>query len=355
MIELSAAQEARAARLHNDAVVVNALDTSYSILEDKYFQKLRTGGVDVTWVTVGGGSLTETVDEAAKMLATIAKNSDEMVQVTTAAEMEQAKRDGKVAVLFGTQNASCVEDDPRRLEVLYRLGYRCMGITYSGGNYLGAGCGERTRETQGLSFAGVDVLNEMNRLGILVDMSHSGDATTWDVLKLSKKTVVFTHCNARALIDTARNKPDDQIKAMADTGGVMGVVALSRMLNLNPREATLEDMLDHIDYIVNLVGVDHVGIGLDQTDATERFAKPPARPELPNWRMRRPDMLGTFEDFYSVPYAKDISDNSMVPNITRGLVARGYSDEDILKIMGGNWLRVFEEVIGAWPFGLEKG
>jgi membrane dipeptidase len=346
MIELSAAQEARAVRLHSEALVLNALDTSYSILEDKYFQKLRTGGVNATWVTVGGGSLTETVDTAAKMLAKIAKNSDTMAQVTTAAEMQQAKRDGKVGILFTTQNAGCVEDDPRRLEVLYRLGYRCMGITYSGGNYLGAGCGERTRETQGLSFAGVDVLNEMSRLGILVDMSHSGDATTWDVLKLSKGPVVFTHCNARALTDTARNKPDDQLEAMAATGGVTGVVALPRMVNVNKLEATLDDMLDHLDYIVNLIGVDHVGLGLDQTDATERFAKPPARPELPNWRMRRPDMLGTFEEFYTVPYAKDISDNSMVPNITRGLVARGYSDEDILKILGGNWLRVFKEVVG---------
>jgi membrane dipeptidase len=347
MIELSGAQEARAAKLHSDAVVVNALDTSYSILEDKYFQKLGAGGVNVSWVTVGGSELIETVDAAASMLAKIAANSGTMVQVTTAAGMEQAKRDGKVAVLLSTQNAGCVEDDPRRLEVLYRLGYRCMGITYSGGNYLGAGCGERTRETQGLSFAGVDVLNEMNRLGILVDMSHSGDATTWDVLRLSKKPVVFTHCNARALTDTTRNKPDDQIKAMADTGGAIGVVALPRMLKVDFREATLEDLLDHVDYIANLVGVDHVGIGLDQTDATERFAEPPARPELPDWRIRRPDMLGTYEEFYTVPYAKDIGDNSMVPNITRGLVARGYSDEDILKIMGGNWLRVFKDVIGA--------
>jgi membrane dipeptidase len=347
MIELNEAQEARAARLHNDAMVLNALDTPYSILEDKYFQKLRTGGVNTTWVTVGGAELIETVDAAAKMLARIATNSSTMVQVTTAAEMEQARRDGRVGILFATQNAGCVEGDPRRLEVLHRLGYRCMGITYSGGNYLGAGCAERTRETQGLTFAGVDVLNEMNRLGILVDMSHSGDATTWDVLKLSNKPVVFTHCNARALVETARNKPDDQIKAMAGTGGVMGVVALPRMLNVNLREATLEHMLDHIDYIVNLVGVEHAGIGLDQTDATDRFAKPPARPELPDWRIRRPDMLGTFEEFYTVPYAKDISDNSMVPNITRGLVARGYSDEDIVKIMGGNWLRVFKEVVGA--------
>lgn len=196
---------------------------------------------------------------------------------------------------------------------------------------------------QGLTFVGGEVLREMNRLGILIDMSHSGDATTWDVLRLSKKPVVFTHSNARALADTARNKPDDQIKAMADTGGVMGVAPVPRMVNDDMSKATLEGLLDHIDYIVGLVGVDYVGLGLDFTDATERYAKPIKEPWT-IWRERRPEMLGTWEDFFTVPYAKDIEDHTKLPNLVRGLVARGYSDEDILNILGGNWLRVFEEV-----------
>jgi len=183
----------------------------------------------------------------------------------------------------------------------------------------------------------------MNRLGILIDMSHSGDATTWDVLRLSKKPVVFTHSNARALADTARNKPDDQIKAMADSGGVMGVAPVPRMVNDDMKKATLEGLLDHIDYIVGLVGADHVGLGLDFTDATERYAEPIKEPWT-IWRERRPEMLGTWEDFFTLPYAQDLEDHTKVPNLARGLVARSYSDEDILKILGGNWLRVFEEV-----------
>jgi membrane dipeptidase len=281
------------------------------------------------------------------MLATIRKNNDKMVQVTTANQMVTAKRDEKIAVVFGTQDGSCLENDPGLLELYYNLGYRVMGITYSGGNFLGAGCAERTREVQGLTFTGIEVMEEMNRLGILVDMSHSGDATTWDVLKMSKRPVIFTHCNARALTDTARNKPDDQIKAMADTGGVMGVVALPRMVNEDLTKATLEDLLDHIDYIVRLVSVDHVGLGLDHTDAIERFPEPPKDDEGMIWRKRRPEMLGTWEQFYTAPYSKDIEDMRKVPNITKGLVARGYSDEDILKILGGNWLRIFGEVAGS--------
>lgn len=343
MIELSAGQEARAVELQRNALVIDALATSYSITEEKYFQKLRDGGIDVTWVTVGGNRLQETAKAAAQVLATIRENSDEMVQVTTAAEMRQAKRDGKAAVVFSTQNGSCLEGDPGLLEVYHRLGYRIMGITYSGANFLGAGCAELTREVQGLTFVGIEVVQEMNRLGILIDMSHSGDATTWDVLRLSKEPVVFTHSNARALADAARNKPDDQIKAMADTGGVMGVAPVPRMVNDDMSKATLEGLLDHIDYIVGLVGVDHVGLGLDFTDATERYAEPIKEPWT-IWRERRPEMLGTWEDFFTVPYAKDIEDHTKLPNLVRGLVARGYSDEDILKILGGNWLRVFEEV-----------
>lgn len=343
MNKLSADQEARAARLHRDALVVNGLDTAYSILEEGYFQKLVDGGVTATWVTVGGNALRETIDAAAAVLATIRRNSDKMVQATTVAEMERAKREGKVAVVFGTQNGACVEEDPALLEVYRRLGYRVMGITYSGANKLGAGCAERTREVQGLSYLGIDVVKEMNRLGILIDMSHAGDATTWDVLELSTKPVVFTHNNARALTNTTRNKPDDQIKAMADAGGVMGVAAVPRMCNDDLRRATLDDMLDHIDYVVSLVGVDHVGVGLDETDATERYPEPVKLPWT-IWRERRPEMLGTWEDFFTVPYARGIESNAKIPNITRGLVARDYSDEDILKIMGGNWLRVFEEV-----------
>ena len=342
MNKLNAEQEARAAELHRQALVVNALDTSYSILEDRYFQKLVDGGVTASWVTIGGAALQETTSAAAKVLAKIGKNPDRMVQATTAAEMEQAKRDGKVAVVFTTQNGACIEDDPTLLEMYHRLGYRVMGITYSGANMLGAGCAERTRDVQGLSYLGVDVVKEMERLGILIDMSHAGDATTWDVLKLSTKPVVFTHNNARALADTTRNKPDDQIRAMADTGGVIGVAAVPRMCNVDLRRATLDDMLDHVDYLVKLIGVDHVGIGLDHTDATERYPEPIKEPWT-IWRERRPEMLGTWEDFFTVPYAKGIESNAQVPNIVRGLVARGYSDEDVLKIMGGNWLRVFRE------------
>ncbi|MBN1318580.1 MAG: membrane dipeptidase, partial [Anaerolineales bacterium] len=291
---------------------------------------------------IDSSAFRSTIDSVSQMLTKI-NSSDRMVQVTTVAEMEQAKRDNKVAIVLTTQDGGGIEDDPGLLEIYYKLGFRVMGITYSGANMLGAGCAELTREVQGLSYLGIEVVKEMNRLGILIDMSHAGDATTWDALKYSTKPVVFTHNNARSLTNTTRNKTDEQIKAMADKGGVIGVAAVPRMCNDDLRKATLDDMLDHLDYLVKLVGIDHVGIGLDHTDATERFEKPVKLSSI-IWRERRPEMLGTWEDFFTAPYAKGIESNAMIPNITRGLVARNYSDDDILKILGGNWMRVFKEV-----------
>lgn len=346
MITLSPAQEVRAAELHRRAILVNSLAIDYPVKEDKYLEETMQGGVNALWVTVGGDDLRGTIKAVSSVLAAIRRRSDKVVQATTAAEMRQAKKDGKLAVVFGTQNGECLDSDPGLLELYYKLGYRVMGVTYSGANSLGAGCAELTREVQGLSFTGIEVVQEMNRLGILIDMSHSGDATTWDVLKLSKKPVVFTHANARALCDTTRNKPDDQIKAMADSGGVMGVTPLPRMVNSDLRKATLEGLLDHIDYIVKLVGVDHVGVGTDFTDANRRYPAPVDNASM-IWRHRRPEMLGTWEEFYTVPYAKDLEDMTKLPNLTRGLVARGYPDADILKVLGVNWLRVFEQVIGV--------
>lgn len=341
MIELNDEQEVRAVKLHSTGLVLDSLVGDYAIYDDKYFDRMQAGGVDVAWVTVGGDSLTQTVKSVAQVSAAIRRRSDKMVHVTTVAEIHQAKHDGKVAVLFGTQNGACLEGDISLLEFYYTLGYRVMGLTYSGANFLGCGCADLTRDTQGLSFDGIDALKEMNRLGILVDMSHSGDATTWDALRLSKKPVVFTHCNARALSNTARNKPDDQIKAMAATGGVMGVTPLPRMVNNDLHQATLDGLLDHIDYIANLVGIDHVGIGTDFTDTTEFYSEP-VKLLWTIWRERRPEMLGTWQQYFTVPYPKDIHNMSKHTNLTRGLVARGYSDEKILKILGGNWLRVFE-------------
>lgn len=358
MFQLSEEQEARAQKLHEECLVVDATALIHVATNERWFNQMRSGGVDVIWTTIGGNrGFSETMRAVADVLRFIETHSDVAVQVRTVGEMRQAKKEGKLGILFATQNAACLDGDYAFLSVMHRLGYRVMGLTYSESNVLGDGCGERTHETRGLSFFGIDVLREMNRLGIIVDLAHCGDATTMDALKVSTSPCVFTHSNVRAISGTTRNKTDDQIRAMADKGGVMGITPLPRMVNNDLRAATIEGVLDHIDYVVNLVGADYVGIGGDYTDAIARIklgemlpGPQEARPTVASgwviWRIRRPEMLGTLEDYDTVPYAKGLENAAKLPNLTRGLVARGYDDDSIAKILGENWLRVFEEVVG---------
>ena len=361
MINLSADQEERAKKLHNESLVIDATSLDHVATKKRWFDQARSGGVDVAWVTIGGfAGIANTIRAVANVLRFIEKNSDETVQVRNSHEMRQAKKEGKMGILFATQDAACLDGDYAYLTIMDQLGYKVMGLTYSESNMLGDGCGERTREERGLSFFGLDVVKEMNRLGIIVDLAHCGDATTMDALKVSESPCLFTHANVRAISDSSRNKTDEQILAMAESGGVMGITALPRMVNNDLRAATLEGVLDHIDYVVNLVGVDHVGVAGDFTDSIERVklgemlpgtsygssskAAPTQGAGWAYWRVKRPDMLGTLEERDVVPYAKGIENLSKYPDLTRGLVARGYDDESIVKILGENWLRVLDLV-----------
>lgn len=363
MFDLSEEQDARARRLHDECLIIDATALFHVASKIHWFEQARRGGVDVAWVTVGGNSgISETIRAVANVLRFIEANSGIAVQVTSTEEMRQAKRDGKLGIMLATQDAACLDGDYAYLKVMERLGYRVMGLTYSESNMLGDGCGERTREIRGLSYFGVDVVREMNRLGILIDLAHCGDATTMDAISVSSRPCLFTHANVRAISDSSRNKTDEQIQAMAETGGVMGITGLPRMVNNDLYAASLDGVLDHIDYVVNLVGIDHVGFGGDYTDSIVRVemgemlpghgtatttsmskAPPTVGAGWAYWRIKRPDMLGTIEERDTVPYARELEDLSKLPNLTRGLVARGYDDESIAKILGGNWLRVLDQ------------
>lgn len=367
MFDLSEEQEIRARTLHEECLVVDATALIHVATKEHWFEQVRSGGVDVVWVTTGGNAgISETIRAVANVLRFIESHSEVAVQVRTTEEMRQAKRDGKLGILFATQDAACLDGDYAYLTVMDRLGYRVMGLTYSESNMLGDGCGERTREIRGLSYYGVDVVHEMNRLGMLIDLAHCGDATTMDAIKESKLPCVFTHANVREISDSSRNKTDEQIVAMAETGGVMGITPLPRMVNNDLRAATIDGVLDHIDYVVNLVGADHVGFGGDYTDSVVRVelgemlpghgtsnttsmvkAPPTVGAGWAYWRVKRPDMLGTIEERDTVPYAKGLEDLSKLPDLTRGLVARGYDDASIAKILGGNWLRALDSVSEA--------
>jgi len=261
--------------------------------------------------------------------------------ITTARQIRQAKRDGVIAMYAIYQPVIPVQRDLGTFDRAYLKGLRAFTLTYNRMDHIGVGCTERV--DGGLSMFGVEVVEHCNRLGIMVDVSHCGHLTTMDACRHSVKPVTANHTAARSIYDHPRGKTNEALKAIADTGGVIGVLAVPYFLSAEA-VPTIEHMLDHIDYIAGLVGWQHVAIGTD-------------------WPMQAPDhvlarTLGG-EEYrkqagWSSLYRRDVTQRLVgfedcrdLPNITRGLVKRGYNDEQIRGILGENALRVFEAVCGS--------
>jgi membrane dipeptidase len=252
-------------------------------------------------------------------------------------DFRDAKRDGVRAGFLSTQDTTGIERDTAILQVLHDLGARVIGLTYNTQNYVGSGCTDRA--DGGLSDFGGRLVQRMDELGLIVDTGHSGRQTTLDACAVSERPVICSHTFARALVDHDRGKSDAEIEAVAATGGVVGVVAVPFFLS-TAEDVTVEAMLDHVDHMVRIAGWEHVAIGsdwpLEQSKASllrlraieERIG---FRPEH---RIDWPVNLVGFDDYRDFP------------NITRGLVARGHSDEAVRGILGENFLRVFQAVCG---------
>lgn len=242
----------------------------------------------------------------------LAQNSQYVRLVRRMMDITKAIQSGQIAALLSVEGGEPVEGDLAYLRILYRLGVRSLGLTWNQRNQLADGVGER--ETQGgLTLYGRAVVQEMNRLGMLIDVSHMSEAGFWDVIQETQHPVIASHANCYALVPHPRNLTDDQITALANVGGVVGITFVPEFLAEDDK-AIVTRVLDHIDHVTQLVGVDHVGIGSD-FDGTET----------------------------TLPGLEDVT---RLPQLTEGLLKRGYSGEEIQKIMGGNFLRVLKQVIG---------
>jgi len=230
--------------------------------------------------------------------------------VRNSADIEEAGRQGQVGAILAIEGGEGIGDDLAYLRTLYRLGVRLITLTWNQRNLIADGVGEE-RTGGGLSTFGVQVVQEMNRLGMLVDVSHLSEAGFWHVVETCQGPFVASHSCCRALCDHRRNLSDDQIRALARAGGLVGINFAPAFLR-EDGQASWEDVLRHIDHVVSLVGPDHVGLGSDYDGI-------PATP------------LG-------------LEDASRLPVLTRGMLERGYSEEDIRKILGGNFLRVIKQV-----------
>ena len=260
-----------------------------------------------------------------------------LIKATTAADIRRAKDEGIHAGFVSTQNTLQFGTDLNLIDRSWELGMRIIQLTYNSVNFVGGGCTDRV--DCGVTDFGVKFIERMNHLGIIVDTGHCGKQTTLDACALSTTPVIASHTSAAGVHHHDRAKSDEEFKAIAATGGYVGIYAVSMFLTDNGN-ATIEHLLDHVDHIARLVGPAHVGIGSDWPM------------QAPEWGLARLSEYAQeigFRQEHGLGRPKTLvgfDDYRDFPNITRGLVARGYADDEIRGILGGNFLRVFESVCG---------
>ncbi|MEF2070566.1 membrane dipeptidase [Consotaella aegiceratis] len=267
------------------------------------------------------------------------ENADIAMPIRTLDDIRTAKAEGKVGIIFSWQNTSPVEDRLDYFEIFKNLGVGIMQLTYNTQNFFGAGYLEDN--DSGLTGLGREAVDEMARCGILIDLSHVGETTAMDTIIYSKKPTAITHCLPRALKDVPRNKSDALFKACAEKGGVIGTSLFAPGLRKG-NEATVSDVIDAMEYVLDLVGEDHVAIGTDFS-----HNRPRPGPWL-LWANKDKGTGRTLTEFGSAKIMKPqgIRRNDEFPNLTAAMVDRGWTETRIGKILGGNWMRLLGEVWG---------
>lgn len=309
------------------------------------FEEISASGLAMMETTVGpAGTPTFSYEAAVRDLAAwhghFARHRDRLIHVRRSGDITQAHADGKLAVMLGFQNGTHLNRDLGNVDFFYDLGVRQIQLTYNELNALGAGCTERV--DTGLSDFGVDVVTRMNDLGILVDLSHCGVRTTLDAIEVSASPVLFSHSNCRALNDNMRCKSDEQIRALASRGGVMGISTVNFFVSAKSR-STLDDFIDHIAHVADLVGVEHVGIGSDSSIGGWRKSFPT---EEAFWDFHAQFDFKPGADVRWPPFIEELDVPEKFHVIKARLLERGFSTADTAGILGGNLLGVYREVIG---------
>lgn len=301
------------------------------------FRQLRAGGVDAVHVTIAyHENFRETVLNIEAWNRHFENHADLICQAFTAEDVEAAKASGRTAVIFGFQNPSPIEDDIGLVEVVHRLGARFMQLTYNNQSLLATGCYEE--DDTGLTRMGREVVREMNRVGLVVDMSHSAERSTLEAIEYSERPIVISHANPAFWHPARRNKSDTVLKALAESGGMLGFSLYPHHLN-GGSACSLDDFCRMIADTAEMMGVDKIGFGSDlcqdqpdsivewmrvgrwtkEIDYGEGSASAPGFPPMPDW----------------------FKDNRDWPQLLAGLKKAGFSDADLDKIKGGNWLEFY--------------
>ena len=319
-------------RLHDDLIVFDGLIVSN--FDRSIYEDMRRGGITAANCTCSvWENFPDTMRNMAKLRKDFVTHSDIISQVYTVQDIHDAKAQGKTGIVLGWQNTSGLEDRIEYLELFYRLGLRIVQLTYNTQNFVGSGCYECV--DSGLSDFGRDVLGEMNSLGILCDLSHVGPKTSMEAIVASKKRVAYSHCLPAGLKAHPRNKTDEQLRFIAEHDGFVGVTMFPPFLKNGPK-SDVSDYVEAIEYVVNIVGEDAVGIG---TDFTQGHGAP-----FFEWISRDKGTGRQLTDLGEIVNPAGMREIGDFPNLTEAMVKRGWSTSRIEKVMGRNWVQLLRDV-----------
>jgi membrane dipeptidase len=339
--------EERVSRLHAGGIVDLHFDLPMdlyekrdreNVFESDYLPELEAGNIGVVGVAIyiedrylPEMGLRVALDQMARLYVET-RQSQRFGICKSFREIENARDAGKIALLITMEGVEPLGTDLNLLRVFYELGVRAIGLTHARRNVAGAGgvFAATGSSRDGLTAFGRDLVRECEALGVIVDLAHISPAGFEDILSITTKPPIVSHTNARKYYDIERNISDEQIKMIGERRGVIGINSV--LVSPTKEESTLDRYIDHIEHIANLIGIDGVGIGFDFFEFIYRQWTESARKELA-------------EKFTTPHFISDLSNHSHARNLTRRLIERGFSDEQIEKILRGNWLRVFQELL----------
>lgn len=310
----------------------------YCSWSEEIFRQMREGGLDAVHVTIAyHKSFREMVRNIEDWNVRFERYSDFILPGRSAEDVRTAQRSGRTAVFFGLQTPSPMENDIGLVEILHTLGVRFMQLTYNNQSLLASGCYEE--EDSGITRMGRQVIREMNRVGLVIDMSHSGERSTLQAIEISERPIAITHANPNSWMPARRNKSDIVLKALAQSGGVLGFSLYPHHLR-KKTDCTLESFCAMVANTAELMGIDRIGIGSDlcqnQPDSVVEWMR------VGRWT-REIDYGEGSKDQAGFPAMPSFfRDNRDFRNLENGLRAVGFADDDIGAIMGGNWLNFFE-------------
>lgn len=310
---------------------------------------LRRGRVRAANLTVGGfeADFAETMDDVARWLERIAQPGSPWQRILSAGDLARAKSAGRVGLIMGLQNMRCIADRLERIDLLHAAGLRVMQLTYNYRNMLGDGCLEP--DQGGLSRLGHAAVERMNALGVAIDLSHVGNRTSLDAAQASSKPVLVTHANAQSVFPALRNKSDDVLRAVARSGGVVGASIYGPMCwsGKAAERPDLAAFFRNIEYVEKLIGREHIGLGTDLPDVEDLEA---VRPIIEMTLNRFPAAIARYAEAFGndirTRYLADCASHDGLPRIVDGLLARGWSEQEVGGFLGGNFERALAAIWG---------